>query len=80
MFILAVAINLNKLLENRGPASCTLDSIVDRVVIVAVHLSIVLIVRILGSKDSWADGTREVFNMILVVQSRDVASAQSLAT
>lgn len=75
VFILAVAVDLDKLLEDRGPASCTLDSVVDRVMIVAVDLPIVFIVRILGSKDGCADGASKVFDVILVVQSSDVASA-----
>lgn len=67
VFILAVAVNLDKLLENGGPASCTLDRIVDRVMIVTVDLAIVFIVGIFGSKDGWTDGTCKVLDVILVV-------------
>lgn len=80
VFILAVAVNLDKLLENGGPASSTLYSIVDRVVIVTVDLAIVFVIRVLGSKDGWADGACKVLNVILVVEGGDVAPTQGLAT
>ena len=44
MLILTIAIDLDELFENGGLASCTPGGVIDRVVIVAVHLVIVLIV------------------------------------
>lgn len=48
--------------------------------IVAVHLGLVLVIRVLRAKDCGADGAGKVVQMVLVVQSGDVASSESFAT
>lgn len=51
VLILAIAIDLDKLFEDGGFASSTPGGVMDRVVVVAIDLVVVLIVGILGTKD-----------------------------
>ena len=74
VLVLTVAVDFDKLLQNRGPASSTLDRVTQRVVVVAKDLAVVLIVRVLGAKYRWTDGTSEVLDVVLVVERRDIAS------
>lgn len=80
MLVQPVTIDLNELFQNSCPTACTLDGIVDGIVVVTVHLGIVFVVRILGTKDCGADGAGKVVQVVLVVQRGDVASSKSLAT
>lgn len=72
MLILTIAEDLNELLQN-----CCLTAIAPlrklcRVMVVAVHLSIVLVVTVLRSKYCWADRACKVVDMVFPIQSRDV--------
>lgn len=58
---------LNKLFQNRGVASITTLCELCRVVIVAIHMSIMLVVTVLGTKDCWAHRTSEMIYVIFVV-------------
>jgi len=78
MLVLAVSIDLDKLLEDSGPAASALGGVTERVVVMTIDLAIVFIVRVLWSKDSRADRTGEVFDVVLVVQGGDVASPEGL--
>lgn len=80
VFVLAVTINLDKLLQDRRPTSCTLDGVVERIVIVTVDLAIMFVIGVLGTKDCWAYRTCEVLNVIFVVQRRDIGATKSSST
>jgi len=66
-FILHVAIDLDKLLEDGTVASSTLGGEPSGVVEVAVNIILVFVVGILLAKYRGANRAREVFNMILLV-------------
>lgn len=75
----AIPEDLDKLLQD-----CSLTPIASLrkssgVVEVAVHAAFVFIVRILCSKDCRTHGTREVFDVVLLVQRSDVRPAQRSA-
>ena len=67
VLILAVAKNLNKLLEDCSLAAIAPLCVLRRVVVVAVHISFVLLVAVLGSKDGWAKGTCKMVDVVLPV-------------
>ncbi len=48
--------------------------------IMAVHITIVLIVTILGSEDGGAERTCKMVNMVLAIKRRDIRSTKSTAT
>lgn len=64
-FISHIAINFNKLLENSAGASNTLGCEPGRVVEVAIHVSLVLVVGVLRTEQGRTDGTREMLDMVL---------------
>ena len=78
MLVLAVSVNLHKLLQDRGPAACALDSVAEGVVVVTKDLAIMFIVRVLRPKNGRADRAGKVFDMVLVIQCGNVASSQGL--
>jgi len=78
MLVLAVSVNLHKLLQDRGPAACALDSVAEGVVVVTKDLAIMFIVRVLRPKNGRADRARKVLDMVLVIQSGNVAPSQGL--
>jgi hypothetical protein len=80
VLVLAVSVNLNKLLQNCGPATSTLDGVAKRVMVMAKDLAVMFIVRVLRAKHGRADRACKVLDMVLVIQCCDVAPSQSLAT
>ena len=80
VLVLTVAVDLDELLQDRGSTSSTLCSVAERVVVVTVNHAVVLVVRVLGTKDRWADRACEVLNMIFVVECRDVGASKSSST
>lgn len=72
MLILAIAEDLNKLLENGRMASITSLRKLCGVVVMAVHLPIVLIVTILCAEHSWAYRAGEVIDVVFPIQSCDI--------
>jgi hypothetical protein len=75
-FVAIVAVDLHKLLQYRTITSCALRCEPRRVVKMAVHVIFMLIVRILRTKDSRANRTRKMLDMVLFVwiRERDVSS------
>lgn len=80
VFVLAIAVNLDELLQDRGPTSCAFDGVVERIVIVAIDLAVMFIVRVLRTKDCRTHGACEVLNVIFVVQRRDIGATKSSST
>jgi hypothetical protein len=77
VLILAVSIDLDKLLEDSRPAASALGGVTERVVIMTIDPAIMFIVRVLGSKDGRADRAGKMFDVVLVLQGGDVASPES---
>ena len=80
VLVLAVAVDLDKLLEDGGPASGAFDGVAERIVVVAVDLALVLVVRVLGPKDRRAHGAGEVLNVILAVERSDIRAPERTST
>jgi hypothetical protein len=80
MLVLTVTIDLDKLLQDRGPATGTFDGITKRVVVMTIDFPLVLIVRVLRTKDSWANRTSEMLNMILAVKRSDIRAPERTST
>ena len=72
MLILAVSINLDKLLENGRVAAVAALSELSGVVKMTIDLSLVFVVGVLSAKHRRAYGTGEMFNVILAVESSNV--------
>ena len=79
MLILPISEDLNKLLQYRRLTSIASLSVSCRVVIMTEDLSVMLIIAILCSKDSWTDRTREVLNMVFSVQRGDIRPTERRA-
>jgi hypothetical protein len=62
-----VAIDLDKLLQDGSTAPSTLCRETSRVVEVAVYIPVMLVIRVLGSKQSGTKGTCKMFYMKLLV-------------
>lgn len=80
MLILPIAEDFDELLEDRRVAAIASLSELRRVMEMAVHLCLVLIIAVLGAKDCRADGAREMFNVVFAVQRGDVRSAKGATT
>jgi hypothetical protein len=65
-----VAVDLDKLLENGRVAADALDSKAGGIVPVTKYCAIVLIVRVLWTKESGTDGAGEMLDVILFVCTR----------
>ena len=80
VFVLIVAIYLDKLLENSSVTACAADSKSRGVMEVAEDLAIVFVVAILRSKDGWTRRACEMFYVELGPQRSDVTASKSTAT
>ena len=72
-FVAVVMVDLHKLLQDCTITSSTLHRKLRQVVKMAVHVILMLIVQILRAKDSWADQTCKMFDMVLFVWIRNVS-------
>lgn len=80
MLVLTVTKNLDKLLKNCRLTSVTFLGKLGGVVVMAINLSIVLIVAVLGAKDSGTKRACEMVNVIFAFQGRDVGSPEGTTT
>lgn len=80
MLVLIVAIDLDKLLEDRSVTSCAADSESGGIMEVAEDFAIVFVVTILRSKNSWTRRAREMLYVELGSQGSDVTASKSTAT
>jgi hypothetical protein len=62
-----VAVDLDKLLEDGSTAPSALCCETSRVVEMAVYIPLMLVIRVLGAKQSGTKGTCKVFYMKLLV-------------
>jgi hypothetical protein len=79
VLVLAVSEDFDKLLENRGLTPIAALSKPRRVMVMAINVSFVFIVAILGTEHGRANRTGEVLDMIFALQSCDVGSPKSAA-
>jgi len=80
MLVLTVAENLDKLFQDSSLTAVTALSELGRVVEMTVDLALMFVIRVLGTKDSRADRTCEVFDMVFAFQCRDVGPTKSTTT
>jgi hypothetical protein len=76
MLVLTLPENLNELFQNRGVASVATLCELCRIVVVAIHTSIMLVITVLGTKDCWAHRTSEMIYVILSVQGSNVGTTE----
>jgi len=72
VLILAIAEDLDKLLENGSLAALAPLGKTGRVVIMAIHLAIVLIVAVLCSKHCGTQRAGKVINVVFPLECRDI--------
>jgi hypothetical protein len=75
VLVLAVSKNLHKLLQNSSLTTAALLGELGRVMIMAIHVAVVLIVAVLGAKDGVAKRAGEVIDMVFPIQRCNVRSA-----
>lgn len=80
VLVLTVPEDLHKLLQYRGPASVTPLCKLRRVMVMTVDLPFVFVVAVLCTEHRRANRAREMFNVILSFQGRNVGSTKSAAT
>lgn len=80
VLVLAVAKYLDKLLENGGMASVASLRKSGRVVVVAVDISFMFVVAILGAKNGGADGAGKVFNVVFAFEGGNVGATERATT
>jgi len=79
VLVLAVSEDFDELLEDRRLAAIAALGEPGGVVVVAVNLTIVLIVAVLGAKHGRAEGAGKVVNMVLPLQGGDIRPSQGAA-
>jgi hypothetical protein len=72
VLVLAVAEDLDELLQNGGLAAIAALGELGRVVVVAVYLAIVLVIAVLSAEHRGAQGAGEVVDVILAVERGNV--------
>lgn len=80
VLVLSIAIDFNKLLQDGRVATITSFGKLRRVMIMAVHLAIVLVVAVLRPKDGRTDRTRKVLDMVFPVDGGNVGSSEGATT
>jgi hypothetical protein len=75
VLVLPVSEYFHELFQNCGLTSIAALRKLCRIVVMAVDFAFMLVVAILGTKDSWADRAGEMFNVVLSFKSSDVGAA-----
>ena len=76
VLVLAISKDLDKLLEDGRLAAIASLRELCRVVVVAVHIAVVLVVTVLRAKDGRTEGTSEMVHVVLPIQRRDVGAPE----
>lgn len=79
MLVHAVSEDFHKLLQDGRLTSIAFLGELGGVVVVAIDTPLMLIIRVLGTKDRRADGAREMLNVVLAIQSCYVGASQRTA-
>lgn len=74
VFVDAVAVDLDKLLEDGGLAAGTLDGELSRIVVVAVDVALVFVIRVIRAKHDRTDAAAKVLQMELFADRGNVRS------
>lgn len=77
VLVLAIAEDFDKLLQNGCLAAVAALGKFCRIVIMAVDVSFVLVIAVLGAKHGRAYGAGEMLDVILSIQCGDVRAAKS---
>lgn len=80
MLVLSIAEDFDELLQDGCLTAIAPLCKLGRIVIMAVHAALVLVVTVGSSEYGGTDGTREMLDVVLSVQRRDIGAAESLAT
>lgn len=80
MLILSVTEYLDKLLKNCRLTTVTFLCELGGVVVVAVNLTVVLVITVLGAKDRGTQRACKMVDMIFPFQGRDVGSSEGTTT
>ena len=72
MLVLAIAEDFDKLFEDGRLAAIAALCEFCRVVVMAVDISLVLVIAVLGAEHSGTHGTRKVLYVVFTVQGGDV--------
>lgn len=80
VLVLAIPEDLDKLLQDSCLAPAAPLGKLCRIMVMAVHLSVMLVVAVLGPKDRRTERAGKMIDMILVIESGDVGSTKSPAT
>jgi len=75
MLVDTVAEDFHELLQDGGLTSIALLRELGRVVVMAVHVALVLVVRILRAENGWANAACEMLDVILAIQGGDVRAS-----
>jgi hypothetical protein len=80
MLILTVAEDFDKLFEDSRLTAVAALSEFGRVMIVAVYVSLMFIVAVLGTKDGRAYGAGKMFDVVFAVECGDVGTTEGAST
>lgn len=75
MLILPIAEYLDELLENSSVTAVASLRKLCRVMEMAIDLTIMFIITVLGAKDSWAYRTSKMIDMVFLVKCRDIRAS-----
>ena len=78
VLVFAISENLDELFENCIVAAMASLSESRRVMVMAVYVSVVIIVAILGTEYGWTDGASEMLNVVFTVEGGYVGSTESV--
>lgn len=73
-FVLPVSVNLHELLKNRSTTSNTFGGKPCGVMEMAIHVGIMLVVRVLGAKEGITKRASEVLDMELFAACGDITT------
>jgi len=80
MLILAITEDFDELFENCSLTAVAALSKLGRVMVVAVYVSLMLVVAVLGTKDGRAYRTGEMFDVVFTIERGDVGSTKRTST
>lgn len=80
VLILAIAENLDKLLQDGGVTAVASLSKLGGIMEMAVYLALMLVIGILGAEYRGTYGASKMLDVVLAVQGRDVGAAERTTT
>lgn len=75
MLVVAVAENFHELLQYCSVAAIAPLGESRGIMIVTIYIAFMLIVRVLGTEDSWTNRASEMFDVIFAIQGRYIGAS-----